>query len=283
MSALILQVWAAVFLVNFSFLHVSSQFCGYGPLLATGRIIGGERALPGQVPWQASMQAFGTHYCGASILNDRWILTAAHCAAAVEKQELSIVVGTINLSSFMVVPHRIFEQRLAVDLIITHENFNRRQLISDVAVVRLNGRIAFNNHVQAVCLPQEGQDFVGEMGTVSGWGKMLENETTFSPLLNVVELPIITNRDCQLMYGLRIPPKRVVIRNEWICAGFREAGRDGCQGDSGGPITVHKNGTWTIVGITSGGFGCGFSNSPGIFTRLSQFSNWIKEKIAVNL
>lgn len=44
-----------------------------------GRIVGGFPIDIKQVPWQASMQRNGKHACGASIISDKWLLTAAHC------------------------------------------------------------------------------------------------------------------------------------------------------------------------------------------------------------
>ncbi|XP_055338870.1 trypsin-1-like [Paramacrobiotus metropolitanus] len=271
-----------VSLLSFFLSATYSQFCGRAPPIASGRIVGGQRAFFGQIPWQVSVQAFGTHFCGAAILNDRWIITAAHCASAVQRNQLTLVIGALDITKFDAFLQMIPEQRFGADMIILHESFNRRQLLFDIALIRLDRRISFNGQAQPVCLPQQDEDFVGDMGLVSGWGKLSENDVGSSATMNFVQLPIITNRDCQMMFGQRDPPQRVIIRNEWICAGFREGGRDACQGDSGGPMTVFRNGVWEIVGITSGGFGCARANSPGIFTRVSRFVDWINQKIAAN-
>ncbi|OQV25694.1 putative Serine proteinase stubble [Hypsibius exemplaris] len=264
------------------FSTVQSQFCGRAPPIAQARVVGGQRAFFGQIPWQVSIQAFGTHFCGGAILNDRWIITAAHCATAVSRGQLQLVVGALDITKFDSFLQMIPEQRFNADLVIAHESFNRRQLLFDIALIRLDRRINFNGQSQPVCLPQQDEDFVGQMGLVSGWGKLSENDAGSSATMNFVQLPVMTNRECQMMFSNRDPPQKVIIRNEWICAGFREGGRDACQGDSGGPMTVFQNGVWELGGIVSGGFGCARANSPGIFTRVASFVSWINQKIAAN-
>ncbi len=70
-------------------------------------------------------------------------------------------------------------------------------------------------------------------------------------------------------------------QNEWIprifvCAGTANGGADSCEGDSGGPMVVKdKNGRYVLAGIISWGIGCGDRNRPGVYTRISEFRNWI--------
>lgn len=46
-----------------------------------GRIVGGDDASPGQFPYQISLRIKDSHTCGGSIIDNEWILTAAHCVA----------------------------------------------------------------------------------------------------------------------------------------------------------------------------------------------------------
>ena len=66
------------------------------------------------------------------------------------------------------------------------------------------------------------------------------------------------------------------IPNIFMCAGTSNGGKDSCEGDSGGPLVVKgRNGRYELAGIISWGIGCGDRNRPGVYTRISEFKNWI--------
>lgn len=74
---------------------------------------------------------------------------------------------------------------------------------------------------------------------------------------------------------LRAYIRMAAITPEMICAGAIDPARDACQGDSGGPLVANKH----LVGIVSWGEGCGHNIYPGVYTRVSEYSDWISEKI----
>lgn len=54
------------------------------------------------------------------------------------------------------------------------------------------------------------------------------------------------------------------------------------QGDSGGPLVIKKDSKWIQVGIVSFGFECALPDSPGVYTKVSQYQAWIDQTITTN-
>jgi len=75
--------------------------------------------------------------------------------------------------------------------------------------------------------------------------------------------------------------KNIVVRESVLCAGYAVGGKDSCEGDSGGPLAVldGPGSKWTLVGIVSNGIMCAKPNLPGIYTRISEYRNWIIDTI----
>ena len=98
-------------------------------------------------------------------------------------------------------------------------------------------------------------------------------------VLQVVNLPIISNEKCRQMYAKagylkRVPPTV-------LCAGYAEGGKDSCEGDSGGPLMVlsEDQATWLLAGVVSNGIRCAEPNLPGIYSRVSHYADWINKYV----
>ncbi|KYN50460.1 Transmembrane protease serine 7, partial [Trachymyrmex cornetzi] len=50
-------------------------------------------------------------------------------------------------------------------------------------------------------------------------------------------------------------------------------------GDSGGPMVIQRarDKRWILAGIISWGIGCAAPNQPGVYTRISEFRDWINQ------
>lgn len=142
----------------------------------------------------------------------------------------------------------------------------------------------FVDRISPICLPVNGEmrtrSFVNDNPFIAGWGRTSENGPRSTILLQG-QVTVITNADCKEKIR-----KTGALRKEYqfdtyvICAGLAAGGVDACNGDSGGPLMlpVHENGSFPFyqIGIVSYGIGCARLNSPGVYTNIQQYANWIK-------
>lgn len=127
----------------------------------TSYVVGGHDAPDGAAPYQCSIQESKVHLCGCSIISENWILTAAHCVHKSNAKTLEILVGTNDLTNG--------GTYYKVDRYATHERYFL--IFNDIAVVRIQGKIEFNRHVQLIEL------FSGEVPdkadvVLTGWGDL---------------------------------------------------------------------------------------------------------------
>lgn len=223
------------------------------------RIVGGEEAQPGAWPWAAAL-TFRTstgrlfQYCGASLINPNWLLTAAHCD--VQAGDI-VLLGRHDLSESG-------GESIEVDYALTHLRYNANTQDNDISLVKLSspstGRpIVLTDPLDSISRP-------GDPATVIGWGALFYGGDT-SNTLQQVTIPIVSNEDCNAVYG--------GITTNMICAGRDMGGQDSCQGDSGGPLMANNAGTWLQTGIVSFGIGCALPGVPGVYTRVSQYLDWV--------
>ena len=232
---------------------------------AEGRIVGGVDADITAVPWQvAVMDSSFIQYCGGSILNASWILTAAHCEVAVgDKVGAGHSRLTTMASSGQI---RTVAQAITVPGYVTSEQGK------DVMLLRLNAPLDLSGpNAKAIPLATESDaaGFApGAVGTVSGWGT-LSFEGASPNQLKRVDLDISTTAAVRASYG--------TLSADQI--GAARAGKDSCQGDSGGPLAVRIGGVAKLVGVVSWGAGCASPNTPGMYARVPSFGAWIGQVV----
>jgi len=184
-------------------------------------------------------------------------------------------MGEFDLDDTTPEPYTFQDRKVAI--VITHQEFDPKTFENDLALLRFHEPVVFQPNIVPVCIPQEDQDLVGETAWVTGWGRLYEDGPLPS-VLQEVPLPIINNTQCENMYEKA--GYREHIPNIFICAGYREGGRDSCEGDSGGPMSVMgQDGRYRLQGIISWGIGCAEKNQPGVYTRISKFAEWINQII----
>jgi secreted trypsin-like serine protease len=237
-------------------------------------IVGGKEAQRHFYPWQVSLAAHTFHTCGGTIINDGWVLTAGHCfRRALRPTSWTVIAGKHKYRTIGEEPGQVTYN---VTKIIIHEGFQiSKSFINDIALMKVDGPIEFTDEIQPVCMPDSNiGSLEGTMATVTGWGAISEGGYAGSRLQEV-DVPIISNGKCQDKYGAG-----ETIASTMLCAGYDEGGKDSCQGDSGGPLVVPMSGKYNLVGVVSWGHGCARPNVPGVYTRVSDYLEWIKQNTA---
>uniref|UniRef100_A0A5S6QY80 Neurotrypsin n=1 Tax=Trichuris muris TaxID=70415 RepID=A0A5S6QY80_TRIMR len=232
------------------------------------RVVGGFEARHGAFPWTAAIKLDDSrHLCGASIVSNYHLISAAHCFEDVPDLSLySIVVGDWDTN----VPDGT-EQKFSIEyvsLVPGYENI----LKDDIAVIKIkpknNSGILFSKFVQPICLPDANASYEpGNKCTISGWGKNPRR-------LQAAEIPILNQKTCTdpLIYGN-------LLSEHTFCAGYLQGHVDSCKGDSGGPFACLVNGKYYLHGVISWGDGCAQQYRPGVYTRVKDYLPWIREQL----
>ncbi|XP_039731781.1 serine protease 55 [Pteropus medius] len=250
---------------------VGSYECGERPTFEGGpqysRIIGGIEAEVGEFPWLVSIQAGNEHFCGGTIIDEWWIVTAAHCLSheGMIPTDLSVVLGTNNLQSPSL-------EVKGVSSMVLHKDFNKLNMDNDIALLLLKSQITFSGLKEPICMPWQPSPSKWHRCWVAGWGQTKTGDkNSVKPDLIKVPMIIMDWEKCSKLFSK--------LTKNMLCAGYENESYDACQGDSGGPLvcTPGSDKKWYQVGIVSWGRSCGQKNTPGIYTLLENYSLWIKK------
>ncbi|XP_034858814.1 coagulation factor X isoform X1 [Mirounga leonina] len=252
---------SAMFLLPFNRTDASSK----EDTRSVVRIVGGQDCKDGECPWQALLiNEENEGFCGGTILNKYYVLTAAHCLQQAKKFTVRVGERDTEKEEGDEVAHE-------VEMIIKHNRFVRETYDFDIAVIKLKTPITFRRNVAPACLPQkdwaEATLMTQKTGIVSGFGKTHEKGRP-SSTLKMMEVPYVDRNTCKLSSSFS-------ITQNMFCAGYDSKTQDACQGDSGGPHVTRFKDTYFVTGIVSWGEGCARKGKYGVYTKVTNFLKWI--------
>ncbi|XP_017860678.1 PREDICTED: chymotrypsin-like [Drosophila arizonae] len=238
------------------------------------RIINGENAKPKQFPYQVFYDIEVTKQwkqtCGGTIIGKKTILTAAHCldGRSGEIQRIKIYLGAVDKSNSTETGQQIVI--VEAGSYVIHEDWDINKKSNDIALIKLPTDLEFNQYIQPAELPKPNSLHVDKNAIVSGWGRVKGFvRTEHLQYTNVITL---SNEECQSLL------REKKFYSHWLCIAPGETTT--CSGDSGGPLAERNpDGSGTVIGIVSFGFGRCDSKFPAVFTRVAYFLNWIAQHI----
>ncbi len=272
-------------------------------VIAQPKIINGEPALPTQVPWQLALLQVSTdgslyYSCGATLIDKKWALTAAHCVDSIDAdRHFEVLAGTYNLIQ------RNRAQQIKVKQVIMHPQYQAGvNLDQDIALLELKQAVDLSAcGARCQVLPWMSSDkeplyaAAGFPVQVAGWGQMINIDCEKDPakcqqlrddsvdgaplqpaILQVGQMQVTSCPSISYEMAGRSWP----ITTNMLCARGKSTTKpaDTCVGDSGSGLVANVAAAQPLLaGITSWGQGadCGDPAHPGVYTRVAQYDDWL--------
>lgn len=257
-----------------------------GERICSQDIVGGNYVEEGKYPFMVGLvesdesNLVKAISCGATLIDERWVMTAAHCMAGIMAEDLEVLVGTYNLEK----PNQ-GHRRIRVEKIYIHPEYYRIPFSTpdgqihtvpgmDIALIKLAEPI----QLPTVDLPDvddNSWEIEGLDVRVMGWGRDDPLKSTRSTRLKEASIQLLSSETCKAYEYYDI-----LLTENMLCAGQINPGqapKGGAAGDSGGPLIVEADGGWTQLGIMSWGITYTTFEKPGVYQKVYRHIDWINE------
>ncbi|GAA2247998.1 serine protease [Streptomyces ruber] len=224
-------------------------------------VVGGTTTTASAYPYVMQITtASQSQFCGGTLVAPDKVVTAAHCMVGRSTSSTRVVGGrTYRNGSDGTVAQ--------VSRIWIHPSYTSATRGYDVAVLTLSSSMPYTT-APYVSASQTGVYAAGTTARILGWGTTSSGGSS-SNQLRTATVPTVSDSSCSSSYGSSYKA------SDMVCAGYASGGVDTCQGDSGGPLMING----VLAGIVSWGNGCAWAGYPGVYTRLTTFSDLVTQQI----
>ncbi|GIX69214.1 apolipoprotein(a) [Caerostris extrusa] len=240
------------------------------------RMVGGEAAIPNSWPWQVSLQfpysEVNGHFCGGTLINAQWVLTATHCVAnKPDPGQMKIVLGAHNKFTRTPYEHVRYSDTVIAYPELLGQDMIKASFNDDISLIKLNAPVIFSKGVQPACLPP--QNWTAQPGWscyVTGWGATRGSGT--SDALKQMDVTVQSKDICSFN-----PKTQICVE---------KPNNSPCHGDSGGPLQCKVKDKWYVFGaasfVTTTNFQLGICTGPGartVYANTADKADWIRDMI----
>ena len=227
------------------------------------RIIGGGDAIAKDLPSMVSLKYKGQFFCGGSLIDERWVVTAAHCLSRSDDTPLNTDNLILTVSDYDLKDSTDYSH---VSEVIIHPDYHESSLNNDIALLKLS----LPSIVPPITMQSVSNDDTTKNASIWGWGSTTSTGDHYPNILQKATVSVFPIHQCFTLIG------SPYIERTMLCAGHTSGSIDTCFGDSGGPIILNNE----LVGITSwGGSNCADKYHPGVYARISEYQPWITSVI----
>ncbi|MFB7505708.1 S1 family peptidase [Streptomyces broussonetiae] len=224
-------------------------------------IVGGTTTTTTAYPFVMQItDASGHQFCGGTLVAANKVVTAAHCMAGESTSSIRVVGGRTYLNGTDGTVSKVSK-------IWINPDYTDATSGHDVSVLTLSTSMPYTA-AKYVSSSDTGVYAANTTARILGWGTTSENGSS-SNQLRTATVPLVADSSCKSSYGSDF------VQSDMVCAGYTSGGVDTCQGDSGGPLLIGG----VLAGITSWGEGCAEAGYPGVYTRLTTFSNLVTAQV----